>query len=105
MRASDLREMTRDEILRKLTELRDEQFKLRLRRSAEELPNPLRLRLLRHDVARCLTVLRAKDNEQLADIVTTRMVALEGIRETQTLVAFRAYSRFDLDVMFNVGLD
>jgi large subunit ribosomal protein L29 len=61
MRASDLREMTRDEILRKLTELRDEQFKLRLRRSAEELPNPLRLRLLRHDVARCLTVLRAKE--------------------------------------------
>ena len=56
MKASELREMTRDEILRKLGELRDEQFKLRLRRSAEELPNPLRLRLLRHDVARCLTV-------------------------------------------------
>ena len=61
MKASELREMTRDEILRKLGELRDEQFKLRLRRSAEELPNPLRLRLLRHDVARCLTVLHAKE--------------------------------------------
>jgi large subunit ribosomal protein L29 len=63
MKASELREMTRDEILRKLAELKDEQFKLRLRRSAEELPNPLRLRLLRHDVARCLTVLRAKEIE------------------------------------------
>jgi large subunit ribosomal protein L29 len=61
MKASELREMTRDEILRKVVELRDEQFKLRLRRSAEELPNPLRLRLLRRDVARCLTVLRAKE--------------------------------------------
>jgi large subunit ribosomal protein L29 len=61
MKASELREMTRDEILRKLAELKDEQFKLRLRRSAEELPNPLRLRLLRRDVARCLTVLRAKE--------------------------------------------
>jgi len=61
MKASELREMTRDEILRKLAELRDEQFKLRLRRSAEELPNPLRLRLLRRDVARCLTVLRARE--------------------------------------------
>jgi large subunit ribosomal protein L29 len=61
MKASELREMTQDEIRRKLAELRDEQFKLRLRRSAEELPNPLRLRLLRRDVARCLTVLRAKD--------------------------------------------
>jgi large subunit ribosomal protein L29 len=61
MKASELREMTREEILRKVTELRDEQFKLKLRRSAEDLPNPLRLRLLRRDVARCLTVLRAKE--------------------------------------------
>jgi large subunit ribosomal protein L29 len=60
MKASELREMTQDEVRRKLAELRDEQFKLRLRRSTEELPNPLRLRLLRRDVARCLTVLRAK---------------------------------------------
>jgi large subunit ribosomal protein L29 len=63
MKASELREMTQDEIRRRLVELRDEQFKLRLRRSAEQLPNPLRLRLLRRDVARCLTVLRAKEIE------------------------------------------
>ncbi len=63
MRASELRELTREEILHKLTELRDEQFKLKLRRSAEALPNPLRLRLLRRDIARCLTVLRAKELE------------------------------------------
>jgi large subunit ribosomal protein L29 len=61
MKASELRELTRDEIQRKLAELKDEQFKLKLRRSAEALPNPVRLRLLRHDVARCLTVLRAKE--------------------------------------------
>jgi len=63
MKGSELREMTQEEILRKVAELRDEQFKLKLRRSAEELPNPLRLRLLRRDVARCLTVLRAKEIE------------------------------------------
>jgi large subunit ribosomal protein L29 len=61
MKASELREMTQEEILRKLAELRDEQFKLRLRRSSEELTNPLRLRLLRREVARCLTVLRARE--------------------------------------------
>jgi large subunit ribosomal protein L29 len=66
MKASELREMTQDEIRRKLAELRDEQFKLRLRRSAEELPNPLRLRLLRRDVARCLTVLRAKEIDSVS---------------------------------------
>jgi large subunit ribosomal protein L29 len=58
MKASELRQMTRDELSRKLNELRDEQFKLNLRRSSEELPNPLRLRFLRRDVARCLTILR-----------------------------------------------
>ena len=61
MKASELREMTQDEIQRKLTELRDEQFKLKLRRASEQLPNPLRLRFLRRDVARCLTVLRSKE--------------------------------------------
>jgi large subunit ribosomal protein L29 len=66
MKASELREMTPDEVRRKLAELRDEQFKLRLRRSAEELPNPLRLRLLRHDIARCMTVLRAREMEAKA---------------------------------------
>ena len=63
MKASELREMTPEEVRRKLAELRDEQFKLRLRRSAEELPNPLRLRLLRRDIARCHTVLRAREIE------------------------------------------
>lgn len=58
MKASDLREMTRDDIMRRLAELRDEMLKLRLRRSGEELPNPLRLRMLRRDIARCETVLR-----------------------------------------------
>lgn len=63
MKASELREMTRDELARRLAELKDEQFKLRLRRSAEQLPNPLRLRALRHDVARCLTVLAEMDRK------------------------------------------
>jgi len=61
MKASELREMTPEEIRRKLGELRDEPFKLKLRRASEELTNPLRLRSLRRDEARCLTVLRAKD--------------------------------------------
>ena len=60
MRASDLREMGLEELGRKLAELRDELFKLRLRRGGEELPNPLRMRMLRRDVARCMTVMREK---------------------------------------------
>lgn len=58
MKASELRELGKEEIQRRLAELRDELLKLKLRRGAEELPNPLRLRILRRDIARCLTVLK-----------------------------------------------
>lgn len=61
MKVSELRELTREELERRLTEMRSELFKLKLRRSAEQLPNPLRIRSLRRDVARCLTVLKELD--------------------------------------------
>ncbi len=58
MKASELRSMTREELENLLEELRDEEFKLRVRRSTEELPNPLRLRMIRRDIARIMTILR-----------------------------------------------
>ena len=61
MKASELREMTRDELGRKLGELRDELFKLRVRRSGEQLPNPLRIRSIRRDIARCETIVAQLD--------------------------------------------
>ncbi len=64
MRATEFREMGVEELRRKLAELRDELLKLRLRRGAEELPNPLRLRILRRDIARGLTVLREKETAE-----------------------------------------
>jgi large subunit ribosomal protein L29 len=64
MKASELRELSRDELRRRLTEMRDELFKLKLRRAGEELPNPLRLRVLRRDIARVLTVLREMEKKE-----------------------------------------
>jgi large subunit ribosomal protein L29 len=58
-----LRELNREELARRLAELQDEQLKLRLRRAGETLPNPLRLRMLRRDIARHLTVLEEKRRE------------------------------------------
>jgi len=58
MKPSEIRNMTEDEMKRALVALQDEYFKLRLRRSSEELPNPLRIRTIRRDIARMLTVLR-----------------------------------------------
>jgi DNA-binding Lrp family transcriptional regulator len=47
-----------------------------------------------------VAMLRVKDNEALADLVTTRIRAVAGITRTQTLIAFRAYSRRDIESLF-----
>jgi large subunit ribosomal protein L29 len=60
MRASELRELSSEELNRRVKELKDELFKLRLRVGTEQLPNPLRLRGLRRDIARCMTMLAEK---------------------------------------------
>jgi len=52
-----------------------------------------------------VAVIRVKANEQLAEIVTEHMLKLKGIERTQTLIAFRAYSRYDLERMFSIGMD
>jgi DNA-binding Lrp family transcriptional regulator len=56
----------------------------------------------RYDV---IAIVRTPTNEGLADLVTHRMNAIEGIRDTETLLAFRAYSRHDLESMFTIGLE
>ena len=48
---------------------------------------------------------RVRVNEDLADLVTDRMVRLEGILDTETLIAFRAYARRDLDAGFALGAE
>ncbi|MCK4755666.1 50S ribosomal protein L29 [candidate division WOR-3 bacterium] len=58
MKVFELREKSREELTDLLNGFHKEIFNLRLRRGAQELPNPLRLRTLRRDVARIKTVLR-----------------------------------------------
>jgi len=52
-----------------------------------------------------VAMLRVRSNEELADIVTRTIAGLDGILSTETLIAFRAYSRHDLDAMFSIGLE
>ena len=42
-------------------------------------------------------------HEQLADVVTGRIHALPGVVKTQTMVAFEAFSRHDLESLFSIG--
>ena len=50
-------------------------------------------------------MIRVKDNDQVADLVTNHMLTLEGITKTTTLIGFRAYSNYDLDRIFSIGMD
>ena len=51
-----------------------------------------------------VAMVRVSRNEDLADLVTRRVSDLDGIRSTETLMAFRTYSRHDLESLFAVGL-
>lgn len=55
-----------------------------------------------YDIA---AIIRVKENERLAELVTKKMLRLEGIERTNTLIAFAAYSKFDLDRMFAIGME
>jgi len=50
-----------------------------------------------------VAILRVPEDEQLATVVTERLSRLPGIAKTLTLVAFEAYSRHDLESMFDLG--
>ncbi|EHN09232.1 Transcriptional regulator AsnC family [Patulibacter medicamentivorans] len=50
-----------------------------------------------------VAIVRVPQHEQLAEVVTGRISKLEGVERTQTLVAFEAFSRHDLDALFDVG--
>lgn len=50
-----------------------------------------------------VAIVRVRQHDELADVVTRHIASLDGIVSTRTLVAFRAYSRHDLEAMFDLG--
>ena len=51
-----------------------------------------------------VAVVRVRDHEDLATAVTQHVAQLDGVRDTLTLIAFRAFSRRDLEAMWDLGL-
>jgi DNA-binding Lrp family transcriptional regulator len=50
-----------------------------------------------------VAVARVAENDQLAKLVTEDLIAIAGLTRTETLIAFRQFSRFDLERMFSLG--
>jgi len=49
-----------------------------------------------------VVIVRVASNDELADLVTNRFVEIDGIETTDTMLAFKAYSKHDLESMFSV---
>jgi large subunit ribosomal protein L29 len=58
MKKERMRELTKEELLQSKSEMEQEILNLRLQRASKELDNPLRLRVLRRDIAKINTMLR-----------------------------------------------
>jgi DNA-binding Lrp family transcriptional regulator len=52
-----------------------------------------------------VAVLRVRDNDELADLVTRHVRAIRGIEGSETLIGFKVTSRHDLDRMFSIGME
>jgi large subunit ribosomal protein L29 len=57
VRARELRTLTREELEQRLREVREELFNLKFQHKTGQLGNPLRIREVRKDIARLITVL------------------------------------------------
>lgn len=51
-----------------------------------------------------VAIVRVKNNDELASLVTEKMLKVAGITHSETLIAFRVFSRHDLESMFSIGL-
>jgi large subunit ribosomal protein L29 len=64
-RPGELRELPDAELRARLDTAKEELFNLRFQLATGQLDNPMRIKQLRHDVARLLTLLRERELEQL----------------------------------------
>ena len=50
-----------------------------------------------------VAILRVRTNEQIAELVTEKILGVGGISRTETLIAFKVFSKYDLENMFSIG--
>jgi DNA-binding Lrp family transcriptional regulator len=52
-----------------------------------------------------VAIVRVREHDDLADVVTKHLTKLLNIERTQTMVAFQQFSAHDLEAMFGLGLE
>ncbi|MEF9989802.1 MAG: 50S ribosomal protein L29 [Christensenellaceae bacterium] len=67
MKSKEIRELTKDELVNKLKDLKTEFFNLRFQLATGQLNNPTSIRFIKKDIARIKTILREMElNQQVA---------------------------------------
>lgn len=52
-----------------------------------------------------VAILRVPNSEAMADLVTEQMLQVDGITDSETMIAFKVFSRHDLEAMFSIGFE
>ena len=52
-----------------------------------------------------VAMVRVRMHDELADVIPGNLNRVEGVTHTETHIAFRTYSRHDLEAAFSLGLD
>lgn len=60
MKAAEIRDLTDQELDRKLADLKEELFNLRFQMATGQLDNPMRMKFVKKDIARVMTVIRER---------------------------------------------
>jgi large subunit ribosomal protein L29 len=85
VRTAELRDLPDEELLERLESFKEELFNLRFQFATGQLDNPMRIKVVRHDVARILTLLRERhlETELEEEVARAEEEALERSREMQ----------------------
>lgn len=86
MKAAELRELPDDELLARLESQKEELFNLRFQSATGQLDNPMRVKEVRHDIARILTVLRYRHREEELEARVAR-ADREALEERRDAIA------------------
>ena len=62
MKAKEIRNLSTDELYKKLEELKKDLFMLRMQHATNQLDNPMQLAAVKKDIARVKTIIREKTN-------------------------------------------
>ena len=52
-----------------------------------------------------IAIVRVREFDHVADVIAGRLSKVDGVLHTDTHIAFRAYSRHDLESTFSIGID